>query len=241
MKRTTFYFIINKMYQQRLFQEPVKVLTSLSDYRDIPEGSPVLFFSPNCGHCVRFSPLYSDWARRMKRASPDTQQFALDLSEVDPVEVDIHNKLFPGDQLPSYVPLMSLYGGIGKRIDWGKNDGQKTPETLAVFFLNNAANVPDSVTKNIIDEFNLSKSDIGGGSSNSSELGGQGGPTGPSEGLSGGSSSITMKRKRKSPKRRNTGRKTGRKSPMSLTRSKSPRGGKSRSRKVSTLGSLYRV
>lgn len=148
---------------EQLFQDPVKVLKSLSEYRDIPKGSPVLFFSPNCGHCVRFSSTYSDWSNRMKKAAPNYQEYAVDLSEVDPVEANIHNRLFPGDQLPQYVPVMSIYGGIGSRIDWGKDDGQKTPQTLAVFFLNNSGGVPQDVMKNIVEEFSLSQNDNGGG------------------------------------------------------------------------------
>lgn len=146
-----------------MFGNSVTVLTDLKDYSNVPPRSPMLYYSPHCGHCVRFAPEYSAWASQMRRSSPRLKVYALDLSAVEPEEAMAYNRAHSKDTLPEYVPVMAMTGGVRgnrgvERVLWSERDGPKTAENLTRFLM----------LHKDIDEANLRNSseenyDLGGG------------------------------------------------------------------------------
>jgi hypothetical protein len=122
--------------ESSIFDDNVTVLDSLFDYRAVKPRSPMLYYSPQCGHCTRFASTYSKWASQLKYTLPGVRVYALDLSKISSNDVAVHATLFPNDKLPEYVPVMSLTSGpTQKRVIWSKEDGDKTVEGLTQFLL----------------------------------------------------------------------------------------------------------
>jgi thiol-disulfide isomerase/thioredoxin len=121
----------------------VTELRDLADYHTVPARSPLVYYSPSCGHCRNFAPAYSEWARKLKQAAPETQVYAMNLGEIDPRQASTYNKLFPNAELPRFVPVMSSTASRLEqnvpRVLWSDRDGDKHNEkALTAFYLNNA-------------------------------------------------------------------------------------------------------
>lgn len=165
----------------------VHTLQDLAQYHTVAPQSPVLYYSSNCGHCVRFAPTYSAWAQKLQSSAPDLKVYALDLSSVDPRQASSYNSLFPKAPLPRFVPAMSLSGsrpvdgGDGiNRVMWSDRDGEKSEKGLSAFLLNHSRQLSEDSVRNISSAFGLSE--------NSAQLE--------------GGSHISTKRNKMSPKRK---------------------------------------
>lgn len=122
-----------------MFGRHVTVLSSLNEYSRVAPKSPLLYFSPHCGHCRDFADTYGSWAKLITQAAPQIKVYALDLSAIHPSESAIYNRTHPESaRLPQFVPVMSLSGTQKvPRVLWGDKDGAKTTNGLTAFLLNN--------------------------------------------------------------------------------------------------------